>query len=87
MPCKQVDLLAVELLQNEVTEKLPSEAENLQTAISRLQTALNKAYQYVDDVVVSLNVALHVCCLLMLLTLWLVCACALCAGHCQTINK
>ena len=36
-----------------MTEKLPSEAENLQTAITRLQTALNKAYQYVDDVVVS----------------------------------
>ena len=45
--------LAVELLQNEVTEKLPSEAENLQTAIIRLQSALSKAYQYVDDVVVS----------------------------------
>ena len=44
---------AVELLQNEVTEKLPSEAENLQTAIIRLQSALSKAYQYVDDVVVS----------------------------------
>lgn len=44
---------AVELLQNEVTEKLPSEAENLQTAIGRLQSALNKASQYVDDVVVS----------------------------------
>lgn len=47
--------LAVELLQNEVTEKLPSEAENLQTAIVRLQSALSKAYQYVDDVVVSCN--------------------------------
>lgn len=45
--------LAVELLQNEVTEKLPSEAENLQTAIARLQSALNKTYQYVDNVVVS----------------------------------
>ena len=45
--------LAVELLQNEVTEKLPSEAENLQMAIVRLQSALSKSYQYVDDVVVS----------------------------------
>lgn len=44
---------AVELLQNEVTEKLPSESENLQLAFSRLQQALGKAYQYVDDVVVS----------------------------------
>lgn len=49
----QVIWLAVELLQHEVTEKLPSEAENLQTAIVRLQSALSKAYQYVDDVVVS----------------------------------
>lgn len=55
VPCEvrtvEVERLGIELLQNEVTEKLPSEAENLQTAITRLQTALNKAYQYVDDVV------------------------------------
>ena len=50
---QRVAWFAVELLQNEVTEKLPSEAENLQTAIGRLQSALNKASQYVDDVVVS----------------------------------
>lgn len=55
MPCSGLRglWLAVELLQNEVTQKLPSEAENLQTAITRLQSALSKAYQYVDDVVVS----------------------------------
>lgn len=59
-------LNAVELLQNEVTEKLPSEGENLQTAIARLQTALNKAYQYVDDVVVRLCLTrvLYVCSML-----------------------
>lgn len=55
VPCEvrtvEVERLGIELLQNEVTEKLPSEAENLQTAISRLQTALDKASQYVDDVV------------------------------------
>ena len=54
--------LAVELLQNEVTEKLPSESENLQLAFSRLQQALSKAYQYVDDVVVS-RMGGHVHCL------------------------
>ncbi|KAA6428187.1 MAG: eukaryotic translation initiation factor 3 subunit F-like [Trebouxia sp. A1-2] len=55
VPCEvrtvEVERLGIELLQNEVTEKLPSEAENLQTAIGRLQSALNKASQYVDDVV------------------------------------
>ncbi|DBA99108.1 TPA: hypothetical protein ACH3X1_014242 [Trebouxia sp. C0004] len=55
VPCEvrtvEVERLGIELLQNEVTEKLPSEAENLQTAIGRLQLALNKASQYVDDVV------------------------------------
>ena len=64
-------MIAVELLQNEVTEKLPSEAENLQTAISRLQSALNKTFQYVDNVVVSqqqdeaesANAKCRVCCL------------------------
>lgn len=61
--------LAVELLQNEVTEKLPSEAENLQTAIIRLQGALSKAYQYVDDVVVS-------CIQLLLVVLFLYLLCA-----------
>ncbi|KAL0018674.1 hypothetical protein WJX79_009830 [Trebouxia sp. C0005] len=55
VPCEvrtvEVERLGIELLQNEVTEKLPSEAENLQTGIGRLQSALNKASQYVDDVV------------------------------------
>ncbi|KAL3132388.1 hypothetical protein ABBQ32_008957 [Trebouxia sp. C0010 RCD-2024] len=55
VPCEvrtvEVERLGIELLQNEVTEKLPSETENLQTAITRLQSALGKAYQYVDNVV------------------------------------
>ncbi|KAL3132390.1 hypothetical protein ABBQ32_008957 [Trebouxia sp. C0010 RCD-2024] len=44
VPCEvrtvEVERLGIELLQNEVTEKLPSETENLQTAITRLQSAL-----------------------------------------------
>lgn len=59
-PCSLKKIcFAVELLQNEVTEKLPSETENLQIAFGRLQQALNKAHQYVDDVVVRHSVCMR----------------------------
>ena len=35
-----------------MTDKIPSDMETLQTAFVRLQQLLDRAYQYVDDVVV-----------------------------------
>lgn len=53
-------MLAADLLENEVTDKIPSDMETLQTAFVRLQQLLDRAYQYVDDVVVR-----HCSCLLL----------------------
>ena len=55
-----LNLRAADLLENEVTDKIPSDMETLQTAFVRLQQLLDRAYQYVDDVVVR-----HCSCLLL----------------------
>ena len=47
-----LNMLAADLLESEVTDKIPSDMETLQTAFVRLQQLLDRAYQYVDDVVV-----------------------------------
>ncbi|KAK9820279.1 hypothetical protein WJX72_008550 [[Myrmecia] bisecta] len=47
----EVEKVGVELLETEITDKIPTDIEGLHASFGRLQESLERTYNYVDDVV------------------------------------